>query len=283
MFDLECIVYQYGGFPLFALERYRFIDKYLDEKKQVEVHALSELLDVSEVTIRRDLEKMEKNGLLVRTHGGAVRIEEEAGDSPEPDNQFGDREGNAVHLELIQEIAATAARLVMDGDTIMLFSGPLCRALARQLQDKQSLTILTNDIDIASGFNRSGNKRLVLLGGDLNPDERAVFGTLTMDDLQRFHVDRLFTEVDGCGKNFELSVHTQEKAMLVREGRQRTEEFVILCLASGFEKSAFYSFGSARSGDLLVTDRTVPDEIKQRFFDANLRMYTAPDIFEGAV
>lgn len=197
--------------------------------------------------------------------------------------QFTDREGNAVHLELIQEIAATAARLVMDGDTIMLFSGPLCRALARQLQDKQSLTILTNDIDIASGFKRSGNKRLVLLGGDLNPDERAVFGTLTMDDLQRFHVDRLFTEVDGCGKNFELSVHTQEKAMLVREGRQRTEEFVILCLASGFEKSAFYSFGSARSGDLLVTDRTVPDEIKQRFFDANLRMYTAPDIFEGAV
>lgn len=267
---------------MFALERYRFIEKYLDDKKQVEVHALSELLDVSEVTIRRDLEKMEKNGLLVRTHGGAVRAETAEDDEAAADTKSRDTE-KAFQQELVQEIAATAARLVMDGDTIMLFSGSLCRALARQLQDKQALTILTNDIEIAAGFNRSGNKRLVLLGGDLNPEERAVFGPLTLDDLQRFHVNRLFTGVDGCGTNFELSVHTQEKAMLIREGRLRTEEFIILCLASGFEKSAFYSFGSAKSGDLLVTDRTVPDEIKQRFFDANLRMYTAPDIFEGAV
>ncbi len=207
---------------MFALERSRFILKYLDEKKQVEVHALSELLDVSEVTIRRDLEKMEKNGLLVRTHGGAVRAEPENADITDAGDLSVEAGRKAVQQELIQEIAATAARLVVDGDTIMLFSGPLCRALARQLEEKSALTILTNDIEIAAGFSQTSNKRLVLLGGDFNPDERAVFGTVTMDDLQRFHVDRLFTEVDGCVKNFELSVHTQEIAMLVREGRLRT-------------------------------------------------------------
>lgn len=268
---------------MFALERSRVIQKYLEEQKQVEVHALSKLLDVSEVTIRRDLEKMEKNGLLVRTHGGAVLTESERNiPGRDPDDMESDA-ASEIRQELIQEIAATAARLVMDGDTIMLSSGPLCRALAAQLRTKSSLTILTNDIDIAASVTREDNTRLVLLGGDLNPEERAVFGALTMDDLERFHVDRLFTGVDGCGTNFELSVHTQERAMLIREARRRSREFIILCLASGFERNAFYSFGSAKTGDMVVTDRTVPDDFKQRFFDANLRVYTALDIFEGAV
>lgn len=268
---------------MFALERTRFILKYLKEQQQVEVHALSELLNVSEVTIRRDLEKMERNGLLVRTHGGAVLSESDRTNPSTSDKDPNGEDGSTEQLELIQEIATTAARLILDGDTIMLFSGPLCRELARHLTGKQSLTILTNDVEIAAQFTSHGNNKLVLLGGDLDPDERAVFGTLTMDDLQRFHVDRLFTEVDGCGKNFELSVHTQEKAMLIREGRQRAQDFVLLCLARGFERNAFYSFGVAKTGDTIITDRTVSDEFKQRFFNANLRIYTASDIFEGAV
>lgn len=266
---------------MFALERIRVIRKYLEERRQVEVHALSELLDVSEVTIRRDLEKMEKDGFLIRTHGGAVITESAADYSEVPDSE--DKDEQERFLALTQEIASSAARLVADGDTIMLFAGVLCRALALKLNTKASLTVLTNDLEIARHFSSDQDKRLVLLGGDLNPDELAVYGTLAMDDLQRFHVDRLFAEVDGFGENFELSVNTQNKAMLIREGRKRAQEFIILCSAAGFEKNAFYSFGSAKTGDMIVTDRTVSDAVKKRFFNSNVRLYTAVDIFEGAV
>lgn len=259
---------------MFALERIRLIRKYLEEHKQAEVHALSGLLAVSEVTIRRDLEKLEHDGFLVRTHGGAV-LSEEADDSS-------DAEADASAF-LADEVGRVAARLVADGDTVMLTGGRLPRSLARSLAALRGVTVLTNDILVAREIATQQENRAVLLGGDLDPDELSVYGALALDDLQHFHVDRLFAELDGFGDGLELSASTQQKAALIREARRRTREFVILCLAESFSRNAFFRFGSVSTADTVVTDRTLSDEAKRRLFRANVRLFTAVDVFEGTV
>ncbi len=261
---------------MFALERFRLIRKYLEEHKQAEVHALSGLLGVSEVTVRRDLEKLEHDGFLVRTHGGAVLSERDDGAA----DISASSDGSSAMAE---EVGKVAARLVADGDTVMLSGGRLPRSLARSLADRRGVTVLTNDIVVAKEIATQPDNRTVLLGGDLDPDELAVYGALALDDLQHFHVDRFFAELDGFGDGLELSASTQQKAALIREARQRTREFVILCLAESFSRNAFFRFGSVSPGDTVVTDRTLTDEAKRRLFRANVRLFTAVDVFEGMV
>ncbi len=260
---------------MFALERIRLIRKYLEEHHQAEVHALSGLLAVSEVTIRRDLEKLEHDGFLVRTHGGAILSE---------DQDYSEEQGESdASTVLVDEVGRLAARLIADGDTVMLSGGRLPRSLARSLAVRSGLTVLTNDILVAREIATQAENRVVLLGGDLDPDELSVYGALALDDLQHFHVDRLFAELDGFGDGLELSASTQQKAALIREARLRARQFVILCLAESFSRNAFFRFGSVSPADTVVTDRTLSDEAKMRLFRANVRLFTSVDVFEGTV
>lgn len=268
---------------MFALERIRVIRNYLEEHRQAEVHALSSLLGVSEVTVRRDLEKLEEDGFLVRTHGGALLVEDDGGADPDPLSAVRQEGADALKLAVLaDEVGRNAARLVSDGDTVMIAGGFLTRSLARSLSEKRGVTVLTNDLVVAREIAAQPDKRVVLLGGELDPSELAVYGALALDDLQRFHVDRLFAELDGFGEGLELSAATQQKAALIREGRERTRDFVMLCLAERFFRNAFFRFGVASGGDTVVSDRTLADEAKRRLFDANLRLFTALDVFEGS-
>lgn len=257
---------------MFVLERHRVIRNYLIEHKQVDVRTLAELLSVSEVTIRRDLEKLEENRFLIRTHGGALLIEsiQDQASLPPP-NQF---------FEAI-DIGKTASRLIQPSDTIMLLSGNHCQAIAKAIQDIDHLVVLTNDIAIAMELGNQKNKSIVLLGGDLSYNDKAVYGALTLDDMKRFHVNKLFVTVDGFSEHFELSVSTQEKALLIHEARNNAREMVFLCSAENFNNHGFYSFGTAKQGDTIITDRKLSDSIKRKLFDANLRLFTTIDIYEG--
>ncbi|GAB1484933.1 hypothetical protein MASR2M78_37510 [Treponema sp.] len=261
---------------MFALERFRIIKSFLAEKGQVEVHALKELLHVSEVTIRRDLEKLEENGFLVRTHGGAVLLEK-------PERSIEAPAALKQGRESAQEIGQLASHLVHDGESLLILGSPLTRACAVALSEHRDLTVLTNDLEVARQVAQQNANRVVLIGGDLESDELAVYGTLAQDDLQRFSVDKMFVEPDGIGADFELSASTQQKAALIRSGRERSREFIILAPAERFFRNAFFRFGSLRQGDTLISDHTLNDEAKQRIFTANLRLFTSIDIFEGKV
>lgn len=257
---------------MFALERHRVIRNYLLEHKQVDVRTLTELLSVSEVTIRRDLEKLEEDHFLVRTHGGALLIDQHS----EPQlNTNKDKSIEAI------DIGRTASRLIQPGDTILLLSGMHCLAMVQTLKEISPLIVLTNDLSIAIELGNHKNKQVVLLGGDLSLKEMAVYGALTLDDMKRFHVNKMFVTIDGFSEQFELSVASQEKALLIREARHNTKELIILCSAEHFNHPAFYSFGTAKSGDTIITDRKIPDSVKQQLFEANLRLFITIDIYEG--
>jgi len=257
---------------VFALELHRLIRNYLLEHKQDDVRTLTELLSVSEVTIRRDLEKLEEDRFLVRTHGGAIIVDT----IHEPYTTK-----TATSTLDTYGIGKTASRLIQPGDTVLLIAGIHCRAIIQHIQAIEPLIILTNDLSIAMDVGTQKNKQVVLLGGDLSQKESAVYGALTLDDMKRFHVHKMFVTIDGFSEHFELSVSSQEKALLIREARNNTRDLIILCSAEHFNRPAFYSFGTAKNGDTIVTDRKISESLKQHLFEANLKIFTTVDIYEG--
>jgi len=264
---------------VFALERFRVIRTYLTEHHQAEVRSLSDLLNVSEVTVRRDLEKLEQDGFLIRTHGGAI-LSDGRSDSPWNPTEATDSEIASEENDR-EEIGETAGRLVSDGDMLLIMAGKFVHALSRSLAERRGLTILTNDLNLAQDMAGQTQNHVVLLGGDLNPQDLVVEGTLTLDDMQRFHVDRFIVAIDGFGLDFSLSVTSQQRALLIREGRLRCKEFIILCPSSTLQQNAFFTFGTMKSGDTIVTDRSISESDKRRIFEANIRLFTALNIYEG--
>ncbi len=260
---------------MFAIERIRIIKNYLLENKQVEVNQLSQMLGVSEVTIRRDLEKLEGEEFLTRTHGGAVL------------GSIKDAVSDNVEAELFQdyfEISKIAIRMINDGDVIMLTNGAINLEIAKQLNSKSRVTVLTNDLNIAFHIMEAQSAKVVLLGGDIDYNTKAVFGTLTINNLNNFFVNRLFIEVDGISNNLELTVSNIDMATFIKEAAKNANEKIIVCTSSAFERNSFYRAGLIKDlCDKLITNHTLSDQHKNNIFNANIQLFTSIDLFEGRV
>lgn len=260
---------------MFAIERIRIIKNYLIENKQTEVNQLSQMLGVSEVTIRRDLEKLEEEEFLTRTHGGAIlgSIKEISSDNVE-----------ASLLKDYIEIAKIAIRMINDGDVIMLTNGEINLEIAKQLTSKSKVTVLTNDLNIASHILETQSAKVVLLGGDIDYHTKAVFGTLTINNLSNFFVNRLFIEVDGISNNLYLTVSNIDMAAFIKAAAKNANERIIVCTASAFEKNSFYRAGLVSDlCDKLITNHTISEQQKNNIFNANIQLFTSIDLFEGRV
>ena len=261
---------------MYAIERVRIIRKYLKEHGKVQVNTLSDLLGVSEVTVRRDLEKLEEDGRLTRTHGGAVMNDAEPADplfealeEPEDDGKR-------------DEIAALALKMVNDGDVIMLTSGAANVRLAGRLESRRDLTVLTNDLSAALRISLQPSNRVVLLGGDLDKDEKALFGSMAVDNLRKFFVEKLFIEVDGINEYLQLTVTSREKADLILGALGLAASAVVVCPSDRFDRSAFYRLGdvSLATGG-LISNTCLSECFKSKIFDANVPLYTSIAAFEG--
>lgn len=256
---------------MFAIERIKIIKDYLLKDKHVSVARLSSLLNVTEVTIRRDLEKLEHEGFLRRAHGGAVLIED-----LEETLVLENTEDN--HALQIMEIADTIFHLVSDNDIIMLTDGPANLMAAKKLTHKKNLTVLTNDLRIALEFSSSPSNKLILLGGDL--DESAVYGQLAINNMQNFSLGHLIVEVEGVSKQTGITVSSISKASLIQEACKMAETVSVVCLADYFGAKSFYRVGALELATKVITNSTLSDTYKNYLFDLNIQLYTSLDIYE---
>lgn len=261
---------------MFAPERIKIIKKYLDDNKKAEVSELSSLLDVSEVTIRRDLEKLEKEGFLQRTHGGAIINDDE-------DESILTPETIDPLAEKRNEIAAVAAHTVHDGDVIMLTQGLTCLHLARNLGNKKKLTVLTNDLLIALELSTFSNLRIIILGGDLENQSRGVYGNFTINSIRSFYVSKLYFEVDGVTRDNGFSAASIEKANLIQEAVKISEESICLCPDDCFDKKAFFPVGELSMAHKIFTNNQISEEMKDHIFRKEIQLFTSMQMYEGHV
>jgi DeoR family transcriptional regulator, fructose operon transcriptional repressor len=261
---------------MFAVERINIMKSYLRERGKLDVHSISEMLGVSEVTIRRDLEKLEAEGFLTRQHGGAViRKEEEVPDAA------GLSEEDRRSEEDRDEIARVAYLMVADGDVIMLMNGPIARRISRMLAGRADVTVLTNDIDVALEVSSQARNRTVLLGGSPDPTCRAVFGSLAQANVQAFFVNKIFVEADGVSDQLQLTVATQERAAMIKEALACADERIVLCEASRFARNAIFRLGALSIATKVVTNTSLPEEFKSRIFAMDIQLFTSVNAFEG--
>jgi DeoR family fructose operon transcriptional repressor len=263
-------------FFVYAIERVRIIKKYMEDHGQAQVHGLSRLLGVSEVTVRRDLERLENDGWLTRTHGGAVVNNQETVDPllevlEEPEDD-----------EVRDEIAGVALRMVEDGDVIMLTNGPVNVRLAYKLVERTGLTVLTNDLAVALRISLQESNRVVLLGGDMDKGEKALFGSMALSNLSKFFVKRLFIEVDGINDNLQMTVNSQDKADLIRGAMELTESSVVVCPSDRFAGNAFYRLGQLQIAGGVITNTDLDEVYKSRIFASGIPLYTSTAAFEGS-
>lgn len=260
---------------MFAIERIRIIKNYIMSNEQAEVSTLSSMLNVSEVTIRRDLEKLEEEGFLTRTHGGAILNKDE--EAPMITSEgFNPTDYN--------EIADIAVQMIKDGDIIMLTNGIINLHIAKKLGNKNNITVLTNDITIATELSNLKSIKVILLGGDIDFRYNAVFGSLTMNNLKKFYVSKLFIEIDGITSELDLTVSSIDMASLIQEATHNASQKILLLTADAFERNSFYRVGKAyHVADRLITNSRIKDNYKNLIFNSHIQLFTSIDAFEGSV
>jgi DeoR family fructose operon transcriptional repressor len=260
---------------MFASERIRIIKKLLLDKKHVDVANLSSMFDVSEVTVRRDLEKLEKENFLVRTHGGAVLnddyIKEPAEDSEETLPEI----LNDPLYEEKNEISSIAVSMIENEDIILLAPGNINLLIARKLLQHKNLTVLTSDFRIAAELSANPHIKVILPGGDLDPKTLTLSGKLTEETIMKFFVNKAFIEVDGVSFQRGFTINSIDKACILREMSKISNELIILCAFTAFNHISFAQFGSLLTPQKMISNPNIPDEFKKYFFENNIPLFTS--------
>ena len=160
------------------LARHTKILELITENKKMEVTKLSQLLSVSQVTIRKDLIQLENSGLIVREHGFAT-----LNSSDDINNRL------AYHYDIKQRIAKLAVESIEDGETVMIESGSCCALVALEIaQTKKDVTIITNSAFIADYIRKVAKIRIILLGGEYQNESQVMVGPITKKCVESFFV-----------------------------------------------------------------------------------------------
>jgi len=239
------------------------IGKYIQEKGAVTIKEISALFpDISLMTIHRDLEKLEEEGMVIRTRGGAVSAV--PGGSPTEAKLEARMQTN---MRAKREMAQKALRLIEPGSAVFLDAGTSSMALAQALPDID-INVFTTGPNIALELGRLSIPTIHMCGGTLNRLNQAVSGQSTLDMLANINIATAFLGVSGytekggftCGKEDEMLV---KRLMMKKAGRS-----VILMDSSKCGKILPYTFGNVEDADYIVSDGKLPEELVQRAGEA---------------
>ncbi|MFD9737321.1 DeoR/GlpR family DNA-binding transcription regulator [Umezawaea sp. NPDC059074] len=233
--------------PVFAEERRRSIADTVAARGRVRLADLVEAYGVTEPTIRKDLDELQRRRLLRRTHGGAIAVE------PRHEVPFHDRGGH--HLEAKRLIARACRDEITRGASVFLDSGTTVQAIAEDLSD---VTVLTNALGVASLVADRPGVRHTLIGGQVRPLGGSLIGPVALDNLARFTVDIAFVGASGLTEDG-LTVADVSEAQVKQAVIDRARRVVVPLDSSKFGVSDFVSVCSLDRVDVVVTERATDD------------------------
>ncbi|MGM7670752.1 DeoR/GlpR family DNA-binding transcription regulator [Microbacterium sp. A93] len=247
-----------------AIERRELILDLLREHRSVEVSALSEELGVSEVTVRKDLEKLEIERLIVRSHGGAVLS---AGLLIEP--SFVEKDDQLAEEKAA--IAAEAASLVGDDSIVALATGTTVGRLPAMLAGRGGLRVVTNAVNVATAFLPHGVD-VFLTGGTIRPRTFGLIGEVAERSLDGVMCDFAFIGTNGISLESGLTTPNMDEARVVRAMMNSARRVVLLADHSKFPHTAFYRITPAERVHMIITDAGAPVEEVERLRAAGIEV-----------
>ena len=240
---------------LFREERRSRISELIETRERATVQELATHFGVSAVTIRGDLDALARAGGVIRSHGGAMR-REEAEDIPLVLKQ-------TLHPGEKMRIAKAAARLIKDGETIILDSGTTTARIASRIGQLRlrSLTVITNALNIAAAVAQLPHVRLIMIGGLLRKVSSSLVGPQAEQVLRGLHADRLFLGVDSVDPEIGLMTPDPLEAQLNALMIEVSQEVIAVADASKFRRRSLSVIAGVEKLHKLITDKSASPEI----------------------
>jgi DeoR family fructose operon transcriptional repressor len=248
--------------------RERFILQHLEKHGIVNINELMDFCQVSEITIRRDLTSMERNGQVIRTHGGAM-----LNDAIDHVFSFSRRADRKKARKIA--ISKCAADFVRDFETICIDCGTTLFRMCDFIQNRRGLKVITNSIPVASELIKYPDIKVYLAGGEVFSDRRAIYGPTARENILSYHADKAFIGTDGISLKKGLSSHDENEASITRSMAEISDKVFLLCDSSKIEKDSFYTFGSLSLFDSLITDRNLTESVFQNYKEKGIDVIKA--------
>lgn len=250
------------------LERHTFILEELLKQGSLLVSELAERLDVSSVTIRKDLTELERAGKLYRSHGKAILI------NPFANNRsVNEKEG--LNAEEKQQIGLEAAKLVSPNDSILLASGTTIHALARNLHMTDKLTVVSASLQATELLAQNDNVDIIQLGGVVRHSSLSVVGQYADMILKGCSFSKLYLGVDGIDLDFGISTTDMNEAELNRSMIRTAQKTIVLADSSKFGRRGFARICSMDDVDMIITDSHISAQLVREIEELGIELIIA--------
>jgi DeoR family transcriptional regulator, fructose operon transcriptional repressor len=254
--------------PALPAQRQSELVKRLEIKGQMSVSDISEYFNVSEDTVRRDLDALAEKGALTRTHGGAVTITTLV----HRDSPFLQRL-NTRTVEK-QRIARAAAALISDGETLLINGGSTTRLFAAEL-NQQYLTVVTNNLSVPGVLSTELIRDVYVMGGQFRPEAQVTIGPILAAGRQ-ISVDSAIVGVGGITAREGLTTTVLEEASMIAEMMTAARRTIVLADSSKLGKHSFAQIAGLKAMQILVTDGEPADELAAALKEAGVQLLVAP-------
>ena len=251
-----------------AAERHRWIVEQVSTRGELSIAEVSRRANVSPMTVRRDLDELDREGVVKRIRGGAVSVLSRGYEPP-----FAARE--RLNVDAKKQIADAAAELVHGGETIVLDAGTTTLALARRLRGMHGLTAATPSLRIATVLADERDMRVIIIGGVVRPGEHSVVSSHAQEHLAQMRFDRCFLTISGVEARSGLTEWNLDDAATKAAALGSSREAIVLADATKLGKVAFARVAPLERLDLLITDTAATDDQLDPLRAAGLRIVVA--------
>ena len=242
----------------------------LSSNKKVKIKLLAEILDVSFVTLRKDLDRLEKRGYICRTHGYA---------SLDGADNTGKR--MAIKHSIKRRIAKAAVQTVEEGETIMLESGSCCALFAEELAlARKNITIITNSVYVANYVSKINNVKIILLGGYFQPESQVLVGPMTAKSGKFLFSDKFFIGTDGFIPEYGFTGRDHLRVETAAKLAKQTKKVFILTESSKFNRRGACSLIKLNNLTGVFTDDSIPKEAEAALIKNNVILHKVPSVEE---
>ena len=233
-----------------------------------QVTELSASLQVSSVTIRKDLTELEKEGKLYRSHGKAIYIYPFGCNQPASEDEI-------PYSDEKLAIGREAAKLIGKDDSIVLASGTTVHALAQCIYSSDKLTVVTSSLQVTETLALRDNIEVIQLGGMVRPHSLSVVGKYSESLLQNLSLSKLFLGVDGIDFDYGITTPDLREATLNRKMMQAAQQTIVLADSSKFGRRGFAKICNVDDIDMLVTDNKIPASARRWLEENGIELIVA--------
>lgn len=246
------------------MDRKTRIIEIVNKEGKASVKDLAEILETSQVTIRKELTDLDEKGLIKREHGYAIKLD---------NNRIDTRIG--VNYAIKKSIAKLAVESISDGETVMIESGSTNALLAEAIgKTKKNVSIITNSIYIAKSLEDYKEIQIILLGGFYQRESQVNTGPLTKWCAEQFVVDKIFVGVDGYDAESGFSVIDLDRAQSVRDMAKSAKNICVITDSSKFREKSTVKLFNLKDVDYVYTDSNIGDSVRENLEKNKVKVRT---------